>query len=113
MPEPQATPAVAACSPAAMANTGMVVLLAMFDPLVVNIAVALAPSGQSNDVSCYPYEEIRCYGRHYCFRVVGSNSYYSYIILIEILYFEPNNCTFIRLPLKNDFAPWIQSKGSM
>ena len=110
MPEAMATPAVEVCLPAALANTERVALLVVFDPLEESIVEAPALFGQSNYVSGYPNEEIRWYGCHYCFRVVGSNSYYSLIILI---YSDPNNFAFIRLHVKNDLASWIQSKGSM
>jgi len=86
MPEALATPAVAVCLPAALVNTEMVALLAVFDSLEESIVEAPAPFGQSNYVSGYPNEEIRCYGYHYCFRVVDSNSYYSLIILIYIIF---------------------------
>ena len=81
MPEALATPVVGVCLPAALANTAMVVLLAVFDSLEESIVEAPAPFGQSNDVPGYPNEEIRCFGRHYYFRVVGSNSYYSCFVL--------------------------------
>jgi hypothetical protein len=68
---------VVACLPVVLMNTEMAVLLALFHLRVESIAEVLAPSGQSNYVPCYPNEEIRCYDCHYCFRVVGSNSYYS------------------------------------
>jgi len=87
MPEAMATPAVEVCLPAASVNTEMVTLLAVFDPLEESIVEGPAPFGQSNYVSGYPNEEIRWYGCHYCFRVVGSNSYYSLIILIYIFSF--------------------------
>ena len=74
---------------------------------------ALAPFGQSNYVPCYPNEEIRYYDCHYCFRVVGSNSYYSLIILIYSLSFGPNTFVSIRLPVKNDLASWIHAHGPM
>ena len=74
---------------------------------------ALALFDQSNYVSGYPNEEIRCGGCHYCFRVVGSNSYYSLIILIYSLSFGPNYFAFIRLSVKNDLAAGIHGKGSM
>ena len=112
MPEAMATPAVEMCLPAALVNTEMVVL-AVFDQLEESIVEAPAPFGQSNYVSGYPNEEIRCYGCLYYLRVVDSNSYYSSSILIYILYSGPNNFAFIRLPVKNDVASWIQCKGSM
>ena len=74
---------------------------------------APAPFGQSNYVSGYPNDVIRCFGLHDCFRVVGSNSYYSLIILIYSLSCGPNNFAVIRLPVKNDLAAWIHGKGSM
>ncbi|SRR6266581_8353428 len=104
MPEAMATPAVEVCLPAALANTERVALLVVFDPLEESIVEAPAPFGQSNYVSGYPNEEIRCYGCLYCFRVVDSNSYYSSIILKYILYSDPNNFAFIRLPVKNDLV---------
>ena len=112
MPEAMATPAVEVCLPAALANTERVALLVVFDPLEESIVEAPALFGQSNYVSGYPNEEIRWYGCHYCFRVVGSNSYYSLIIPIY-LFFCPNNFAYIRLPVKNDVASWIQGKGSI
>jgi len=87
MPEAMATPAVERCLPAASVNTEMVTLLAVFDPLEESIVEGPAPFGQSNYVSGYPNEEIRWYGYHFCFRVVGSNSYYSLVILIYIVSF--------------------------
>jgi hypothetical protein len=113
MPEVLATPAVAMCSLAELVNTEMVVLLAVFDPSAGSIVEAPAPFGLSNYVSCYPNEENHCYDCHSCFRVVGSHSYYSLIILIYSLCFGPNNFAFIRLPVKNDLAAWIHGKGSM
>ena len=56
MPEGLATPAVAVCLPAAVANTEMVTPLAVFDPLEESIVAVPAPFGQSNYVSGYPIE---------------------------------------------------------
>ena len=70
-----------------------------------------APSGQSNLVSDYPNEAIHQHDYRYDFRVVGSNSYYSLIILIEMLSFGPNYCVIIRLSVKNDEASLIHSKA--
>ena len=75
--------------------------------------VAPAPFGQNNYESGYPNEEIHCCDYHYCFWVVGSNSYYALSILIYTLPFGLNNFAFIRLPVKNDLASWIHGKGSM
>jgi hypothetical protein len=113
MPEALATPAAVVCSPAALVNTEMVALLVVLDPFAESIVEAPAPFGQSNYVPGYPNEENRCYGCHYCFRVVGSNSYYSLIILIYSLSCGPNNFAVNRLPVKNDLAAWIHGKGSM
>jgi hypothetical protein len=104
MPEALATPAVAVCSTATLVNTEMVVLLAVSGSYEESTVEAPAPFGQSNYVSGYPNEEIRCYGCRYCFRVVGSNSYYSLIILIYSLSCDPNNFAVIRLHVKNDLA---------
>jgi len=88
----------------AMVNTEVEVPLVGIDLLEGSIVAAPAPSGQSNFVSGYPNEAIDCYDRHYCFRVVDSNSYYSLIILKYIVSFGPNNFVVIRLPVKNDVA---------
>jgi hypothetical protein len=61
-----------------------VALLVVFGPLKESIVVALALFVQSNYVSGYPNEKFRYCGCHCCFRVVGSNSYYSLIFLIDI-----------------------------
>ena len=99
-----ATVAVVVCVSAALANAVMAVLLAAFDLREVSIGAAPAPSGQSNFVSGYPNVAIHCFDFHYYFRVVGSNSYYSLIILNYIVSFGPNNYVVIRLPVKNDAA---------
>jgi len=104
MPVALATVAVVVYVPVAMVNTEMVVLLEAFDLRQENIVGAPAPSAQSNFVSGYPNEAIHCYDCHYCFRVVGSNSYYSLIILKYIVSFGPNNFAVIRLPVKNAVA---------
>jgi hypothetical protein len=113
MPEALATPAAEMSLPAVLVNTEMVILLALFDQRAVSIVEAPAPFGQSNYVSGYPNEETRCYDCHYCLRVVGSNSYYSLIILTYSSSFGPNYFAFIRLPVKNDLAARIHGKGSM
>jgi hypothetical protein len=104
MPAVLATVPVVVYVSVAMVNTEMVVLLEAFDLREENSVGAPAPSGQSNFVSGYPNEAIHCYDCHYCFRVVGSNSYYSLIILKYIVSFGPNNFAVIRLPVKNDVA---------
>ena len=113
MPEALATPAVAVYSPAALVNTEMGILFAVLDPSAESTVEDPAAFDQSNYVSGYPNEEMRCFGCHYCFRVVGSNSYYSLIILIYSLSYGPNNFAVIRLHVKNDLAAWIHGKGSM
>jgi len=99
MLEVLATPAVESYPPAALVNTEMVVLFALFDPFEENIVVALTPFGQSNYVLDYPYEQIHWYDYHYDFQVGGSNSYYSLITFIYTVSFGPKNFTFIRLPV--------------
>ena len=104
MPAALATVPVGVYVPVALVNTEMAVPLVGIDLREVSIEAAPAPSGQSNFVSGYPNVAIHCYDFHYYFRVVGSNSYYSLIILIYIVSFGPNNYVVIRLPVKNDVA---------
>jgi hypothetical protein len=104
MPAALATVAVEVYVPVELANTELAVPLVVTDLRVVSTEAAPAPSGQSNFVSGYPNVAIRCYDFHCCFRVVGSNSYYSLIILKYIVSFGPNNYVVIRLPVKNDAA---------
>ena len=56
----RATFAVAVCLQAGLVNTEMAVLLALVDLLQESIVVAPVLSGQSNYVSGYPNEEMRC-----------------------------------------------------
>jgi hypothetical protein len=63
-------------------NTEMEAHLALFDLREESIVAESVPSGQSNFVPGYPNEAIHCSDYQYCFRVVGSNNYYSLSILI-------------------------------
>ena len=84
----------------ALVNTEMAAPLVGIDLRVASIEAAPALSDQSNFVSGYPNVAIHCYVFHYYFQVVGSNSYYSLIILIYIVSFGPNNYVVIRLPVR-------------
>ncbi len=75
----RANPAVEVCMPAAAVS--MEALLAALAQLVEHIVEALAMFAQSNYVSGYPNEEVRCVDYHYYCRAAGSNSYYSFFFL--------------------------------
>lgn len=105
MPEAPAT-AVAAVGevPAALVNTGMVVPIVVIDLRGESIVAAPALSDLSNYVSDYPNEEIHACDYQYYFRVVGSNSYYSLMILIYVLSLSSGTCAVNCLPVKNDIV---------
>ena len=102
MPGALATVAVVVDVPAAMVNTEMAVPIVVFDLPGESIVAAPAPSDLSNYVPHYPNEASHSWDYQYYFRVVGSNSYYSLMILIYVLSLSLGTFAANCLPVKND-----------